>query len=146
VIALVITFFVLVRGLDNLSGPRDSVTGGSPIIISEFTPTPFSTPPLARKTESSPKEATHLFNNRKVWEHTATQDLPSFVYATGFGKFYGAGSVHGVRYSVLVEMMILVVLNMIIVVVATMRVGERLLSMATITTKQQHNQVAEGKD
>ena len=71
-----------------------------------------------------------------------------FVYFTGFGKFHGSGCVHGVRYGVLVEMMMFVVMTMIIAVVATMRVGERSLSMATKTTKQQqqHNQVAEGRD
>jgi hypothetical protein len=151
VMALVVTFFVLVSGLDNLSEPRDSVTGGSPIIISEFTPIAFRTPPRVRKTESSPKEATKLLNNRKVWEHTVTQDLRSLVYATGFGKFHGSDSDRGVRYGVLVGMMMFVVMSMIIVVVATMRLGERSLSMTTETTKQQqqqqqHNQFAEGKE
>ena len=117
VMALVLTFFVLVSGLDNLSAPRRDCNWWLPIIINEFTPTSFSTPPRVGKTESSPQEATNRFNNRDVWGHTATQDLPPFVYATGFGKF------HGVPYGVLVEMMMFVLTIMIIVVVATVGVG-----------------------
>jgi uncharacterized membrane protein len=79
-----------------------------------------------------------------VLAHTAAQDLPLFVYVTGFGTFHG--TVLGIRCGVLVEMMMFVVMIMIIVVVATMTVGERSLSMTKKQQQQQHNQVAEGKE